>query len=37
MDRISRPRRLADIRFRPDLALINRQLPDPGSCCPLDR
>ena len=35
MDRIARPRVLADIRFRPDFAMIQAQLPDPKRWRPL--
>ncbi len=35
MDRISRPRILADLQFRPDLAVIQRQLPDCENWRPL--
>jgi predicted DNA-binding transcriptional regulator YafY len=35
MDRVSRPRLLHDVRFRPDLALIQAQLPDQERWRPL--
>lgn len=35
MDRISRPRILADILFRPDITVIQSQLPDPDRWRPL--
>jgi hypothetical protein len=35
MDRISRPRILADIVFRPDITVIRAQLPDPDRWRPL--
>jgi predicted DNA-binding transcriptional regulator YafY len=35
MDRISRPRILADIRFRPDISVIQAQLPDRDRWQPL--
>ena len=35
MDRVARPRLLRDVRFRPDLALIQAQLPDTERWRPL--
>jgi predicted DNA-binding transcriptional regulator YafY len=35
MDRVARPRVLADVRFRPDLAIIEEQLPDREGWRPL--